>query len=187
MGIGMEKKEIRKLIFQRRKAADLETLKADSDVICRKVMETDAFQRADCIYVYMDYKGEVSTRPLLETSWRMKKKVAAPRVIGPGEMKYFYIHSYDDVAPGYFGIPEPVTQDEAKDETALLIVPGVAFDRNRHRCGYGQGFYDRYLAAHREHPTIAVAFDFQIVEEVPSDRYDIFPQKLITEKEVFSI
>lgn len=182
----MEKKEIRKLIFQRRKAADPKVLESDSGIICRKIIESEVFQNADCIYVYMDYKGEVSTRPLLETSWLMNKKVAAPRVTGPGEMKYFYIDSYDDVAPGYFGIPEPVTQIEAQDETALLIVPGVAFDRDRHRCGYGQGFYDRYLAAHRSHPTIAVAFDFQIVENVPADRYDIFPQKLITEKEVFS-
>ncbi len=181
----MEKKEIRKLIFQRRKSADAEILKANSDVICKKIMESEAFQSAGCIYVYMDYKGEVSMRPLLETSWRMKKKVAAPKVTGPGEMTYYYIQSYDDVAPGYFRIPEPVTQIEAREESALLIVPGVAFDRRLHRCGYGQGFYDRYLAAHREHPTIAVAFDFQIVEEVPAGAYDVLPQVLITEKEVF--
>ena len=57
-------------------------------------------------------------------------------------MRYFYIHSYDDVAPGYFNIPEPDETrnlEEAADETALLLVPGVAFDKNRHRCGYGKG------------------------------------------------
>lgn len=181
----MEKKEIRKLVFKRRKEADPARLAADSAVICQKIMESEAFQKADTIYVYMDCKGEVSTGPLLETSWRMGKKVAAPRVTGQGEMKYYYISSYEDVAPGYYDIPEPVTQEEAHDEKALLIVPGVAFDRKRHRCGYGQGFYDRYLAAHREHTTIAVAFSFQIMEEVPAGPYDIFPQTLITEKEVF--
>lgn len=183
----MDKKEIRKLIFGRRREADAAVLKADSSIICKKVMETEAFQRAACIYVYMDYKGEVSTGPLLETSWKLGKKVAAPRVTGPGEMKYYYISSDDDVAPGYFGIPEPTDSlVEAREEDALLIVPGVAFDRMRHRCGYGQGFYDRYLAKHTKHPTIAVAFDFQIVPQVPAGEYDIFPQMLITEKEVFS-
>lgn len=181
------KKAIRKEIFKRRREADSAALAADSEIICRKIIESPLFQNADSVYVYMDCKGEVSTRPLLETSWKMGKKVAAPRVTGPGEMKYYYIHSYEDVAPGYYDIPEPITGEEANDKNALLIVPGVAFDKNRHRCGYGQGFYDRYLAANREHPTIAVAFDFQIVEEVPADQYDIFPQVLITEKEVFSV
>ncbi len=181
----MEKKEIRKIVFARRRKADPDRLLADSQIICRKVMETEAFQNASAIYVYMDCKGEVSVRPLLETAWRLGKKTAAPRVTGPGQMRYYYISSYTDVAPGYYQIPEPVTEDEAYDETALLIVPGVAFDRQRHRCGYGQGFYDRYLAAHTMHPTIALAFDFQIMEHVPADTYDKLPQMLITEKEVF--
>lgn len=181
----MEKKEIRKLVFARRRAADPAALLADSEIICKKVMETEAFQNASAIYVYMDCKGEVSVRPLLETAWKLGKKTAAPRVTGPGQMRYYYISSYGDVAPGYYQIPEPVTQEEACDETALLIVPGVAFDANRHRCGYGQGFYDRYLAAHTEHPTIALAFDFQIMEQVPANAFDRLPQMLITEKEVF--
>ena len=98
-------------------------------------------------------------------------------------MRYFYIHSYDDVAPGYFNIPEPDETrnlEEAADETALLLVPGVAFDKDRHRCGYGKGFYDRYLSRHTQHATVAMALDFQIVETVPTDVYDICPQMLIT-------
>lgn len=181
----IEKKEIRKEIFKRRREADVAILEENSKVICEKVMESPLFQNADSVYVYMDCKGEVSVRLLLETAWKLGKKTAAPKVTGPGEMKYYYINSYDDVAPGYYDIPEPTTEIEAADENALLIVPGVAFDRKRHRCGYGQGFYDRYLAANRLHPTIAIAFDFQIVDEVPADQYDIFPQVLITEKEEF--
>lgn len=179
----MNKKEIRKVVFQRRKEADPAVMEENSRVICEKIMESPLFQKADSLYVYMDCKGEVSVKTLLEAAWRLGKKTAAPRVTGPGQMKYYYIHSYDDLAPGYYDIPEPVTQEEAKDEQALLIVPGVAFDRNRHRCGYGQGFYDRYLSAHPQHATIAIAFDFQIMDEVPADEHDIFPQVLITEKE----
>lgn len=182
----MEKKEIRKEIFKRRKAADAAVSKENSRIICRKIIETEAFLHASVIYVYMDYNGEVETRELIETAWRMGKRVAAPRVTGPGTMQYYYISSYEDVAPGYFNIPEPVTETEAHDEDALLIVPGVAFDKNRHRCGYGQGFYDRYLGQHTEHTTIAVAFDYQIVEEVPAGKYDIFPQRLMTETEVYA-
>lgn len=177
----MEKKEIRKRVFAARKAADPERLLWDSQTICEKITHLPAFQEADTVFVYMDCKGEVSLKPLLETAWAMGKKTAAPKVTGPGEMKYYYITSYEDVAPGYYGIPEPITEIEALDAQALLIVPGVAFDKNCHRCGYGQGFYDRYLAAHPNHPTIAVAFDFQMEEKIPCDEHDQLPQLLVTE------
>lgn len=182
----MEKKEIRKRVFRRRREAEEAILHENSRIICEKVMQTRDFLDASAIYVYMDCKGEVCVRLLLETAWRLGKRTAAPKVTGPGQMKYYYIESYADVAEGYCDIPEPVTGREAREEDALLIVPGVAFDKNRHRCGYGQGFYDRYLAEHTAHPTIALAFDFQIVDEVPAGRYDILPQKLITEKEVYA-
>ncbi len=181
----MEKKEIRELVFARRKMARPEDLERDSRVICEKVMQTQEFHNASAIYVYMDCKGEVSVRPLLETAWAIGKKTAAPRVVGPGQMRYYYISSYRDLAPGYCKIPEPVTDAEAGEENALLLIPGVAFDRNRNRCGYGQGFYDRYLAAHTGHFTIALAFEFQIMEQVPGGAHDVRPGILVTEKEVY--
>lgn len=175
----MEKKEIRTLIFQKRAHLTEELIRSDSHAICRKIIDSEDFQKAECIYVYMDYNGEVSTRELIDEAWRQKKRVAAPKVTG-ADMVYYYIHSYDDVAPGYFHIPEPITTAQALEENALLIVPGVAFDTACHRCGYGKGFYDRYLNIHKKHRTIAIAFDFQLVGSVPSDAHDILPQMLIT-------
>lgn len=78
----------------------------------------EAFQKADCIYTYMDYNGEVCMRPLIEEAWRLGKKVAAPKVDGE-EMDYYYISSYADVHPGYFHIPEPDAVNPAQDEEAL--------------------------------------------------------------------
>lgn len=158
-----------------------------SGMICERLIQTEVFQNASAVYVYMDCKGEVSTKPLLEAAWRMGKRTAAPLVLGPGRMEYYYIESMEDVAPGYYDIPEPTTGRQAKEEQPLLIVPGVAFDRKLHRCGYGGGFYDRYLAAHPEYPTIAVAFEFQLVDQVPSGEFDIRPQMLITEREILTL
>ena len=64
-----------------------------------------------------------------------------------------------------------------------MIMPGVAFDRKNHRVGYGGGFYDRFLEKHPLIRTVAVAFDFQILDQVPTEPTDIFPQIIITEKE----
>ena len=181
----MEKKEIRKQVFAQRKLLTEEQLQNKSNVICEKIIGMDAFVKAKTIFVYMDCKGEVSTKPLIEAAWKLGKTVAAPRVHGEN-MTYYEIRSYEDVAPGYYDIPEPVTEKAVCDEQALLIVPGVGFDANRHRCGYGKGFYDRYLSAHTEHTTIAVAFEFQMMEEVPADVHDIFPEYLITEERFFA-
>ncbi|MCC8065840.1 MAG: 5-formyltetrahydrofolate cyclo-ligase [Clostridiales bacterium] len=181
----MEKRDIRKMVKERRKELPEAELTRRSQIICDAVCSLPEFQSAGEIYVYMDCKGEVSTKPLIETAWRLGKKVAAPKVEGE-DMTYYYISSYADVADGYFHVPEPNTGKAASGEDALLIVPGVGFDANRNRCGYGKGFYDRYLALHPHHVTVAVAFDFQIVDEIPVRLEDIRPDYLITESGFYS-
>ncbi len=174
------------MVKDRRRDLPEAVLKENSRRICETVMSLEDFQNAAEIFVYMDCKGEVSTRPLIEAAWRLGKKVAAPKVEGE-DMKYYYISSYTDVEDGCFHVPEPVTGRAASDRTserALLIVPGVGFDEKRNRCGYGKGFYDRYLAAHPLHPTVALAFEFQIVDEVLTRPEDIRPKKLVTEARV---
>lgn len=99
-------------------------------------------------------------------------------------MIFYQLDSFEQLEPGYFQIPEPARGEAVEWEDALMIVPGVAFDRARHRVGYGQGFYDRYLSRHTKHPTVAVAFDFQLVPEAPYEETDILPDKLVTEKEI---
>ena len=75
---------------------------------------------------------------------------------------------------GYCGIPEPVADEPvAEDKTALVLMPGMAFDRAGHRIGYGGGFYDKYLSREPEHPTLALCYDFQIVENLPTEEFDI--------------
>ncbi|MDY3251035.1 MAG: 5-formyltetrahydrofolate cyclo-ligase, partial [Candidatus Choladocola sp.] len=102
----MEKKEIRKLVFSKRKELDPSWLEEKSRVICEKIMGMDDYRNAEAVYVYMDCKGEVSTRLLIEDAWKCGKKVAAPRVHGE-EMTYYEITSWDDLENGYYDIPEP--------------------------------------------------------------------------------
>jgi len=175
------------MVKERRRELSGAVLREKSAAICAAVMELPEFQAADEVFVYMDCKGEVSTKPLIEEAWRLGKKVAAPKVEGE-DMSYYYILSYQDVEEGYFHVPEPKMDKPAvgkSAEKALLIVPGVGFDAERNRCGYGKGFYDRYLAAHPEHVTVALAFDFQIVDEVPTRPEDIRPMMLVTESRIF--
>ena len=89
----MEKKDIRKQVFAQRAKTSEAFVQQQSSLIAGKIFALPQFQDASCIYVYMDYNKEASTRPIIEEAWRLGKKVAAPKVFGE-DMRYFYIHSY---------------------------------------------------------------------------------------------
>lgn len=179
------KKEIRNLVFSRRKECSQEEIEERSLAIAEKIFALPQFRDAGCIYAYMDCKGEASTKEILRKAWALGKRTAVPKVSGE-DLIFYYIYSFDDTRPGYFQVPEPVTGKEACEEDAFLIVPGVAFDASCHRCGYGKGFYDKYLSLHTGHRTAAIALDFQIVEEVPSGPHDICPQMVVTPGHIYT-
>jgi 5-formyltetrahydrofolate cyclo-ligase len=151
--------------------------------ITEKVAALPAFRNAKRILAYADYNNEVVTRYLIEKAWQSGKEVAVPKVVGQ-EMIFYKLTDFSQLAPGYYGIPEPCEGECVEWEEALMIMPGVAFDRRNHRVGYGGGFYDRYLEQHPKVERLAVAFSFQIFEEVPTEPTDIMPQILVTEREI---
>ena len=179
------KKVIRKEIFRRRKEADPIAVHKNSEQIWQKLFSLPAFQESDWIYLYIDCKNEVMTDGIIEEAFRLGKKVAAPKVVGE-DMIFYQISHPEDLEPGYFGIREPKTDLPVADgEDGLMIMPGVAFDNLRHRVGYGGGFYDRYLSKHTRHFTAALAFEFQMMSEVPVEPTDISPEIIVTEKEIY--
>lgn len=178
------KKDIRKRIFAARKAcSDIEAAKW-SCMITERVLALPAFKKAEKILVYADYNHEVMTGYLIEEAWKQSKEVAVPKVVGK-DMVFYKLTDFSQLEPGYFGIPEPASGEIVDWEDALMIMPGVAFDKENHRCGYGGGFYDRYLEKHPLVERVAVAFSFQMVPEVPTEPTDICPQILVTEKETY--
>ena len=174
LGENMEKKAIREQIFAARKKMSESERLHNSSLICKRIMEDETFAMAACVYAYMDCKGEVGMEPLLRACWETGKPIAVPKVFGK-ELRFFYINSYEDLASGYFHIPEPIEGLlEAKEERALMIVPGVAFDLDRHRCGYGGGFYDRYLEIHRNIGPSHLHLNFRLWREFLLKRTTFF-------------
>lgn len=182
-----EKKVIRKQIFAARKAVTDSQVDMWSREIAERTAALPEFVHAKRVLAYADYNHEVMTRFLIEAAWNAGKEVAVPKVVGK-DMVFYRFTDFGQLAPGYFGIPEPSGDGEAVEwEDALMIMPGVAFDRQNHRVGYGGGFYDRFLEKHPNILRVAVAFDFQILEEVPTEPTDIFPQVIVTENEILHL
>ena len=89
-------------------------------------------------------------------------------------MKFIYLEDLSKVEKNQMGIPEPVADGPvAEDPTALVLMPGLAFTEKGDRMGYGGGFYDRFLAEEPNHPTLALCYDFQMVDRLPTEEYDI--------------
>lgn len=183
-----KKKALRREIRALRAVHSDEEIHAMSLKVLEQVKALPEYQEAETLFVYVDCKHETETSDLIRQAWADGKKTAVPKVIGEA-MKFFYITSLeDDLEEGYFGIREPYEKnpaDEAADrEGSLMLMPGVAFDEARHRIGYGGGFYDRYLEAHPGLRTAALAFEFQVKAEVPFEKFDILPGRIVTEKRV---
>lgn len=187
------------------------------------VLTRQAYKEAQVILAYASYRSEVDTTALIRQALADKKAVFVPKVSGE-EMEFWQISGLEDLRKGYRGIPEPAEsisfpawavqklhsenisiQDDIDLDTGadkdgaricrgMMWMPGAVFDRQRHRIGYGKGFYDRYLyglenlketlrGSHGQlHMTLtALAYHSQILEEIPYEPHDIRPDMIITE------
>ena len=110
---------------------------------------------------------------MLQQALKDGKRVAVPKVYGE-EMRFIYITDLSRVEKGYAGIPEPIDDGPvAEDPTALVLMPGLAFDKDGHRIGYGGGFYDRFLAQEKDHPTLALCYAFQMLDTLETESFDV--------------
>ena len=110
---------------------------------------------------------------MLEQALKDGKRVAVPKCYGD-EMKFIYLDDLTLVEKGYAGIPEPIADGPTgDDETALVLMPGMAFDAQGHRIGYGGGFYDKFLASEPNHPTLALCYSFQMLPSLETESHDI--------------
>ena len=169
----MNKTELRRVIRAQKRAMTEAQINEKSQALGKLFAESDLYKNAKTIYGYLPYNQEVRTVPMLEQALRDGKRVAVPKCYGD-EMRFIYLDDLSAVEKGYAGIPEPIADEPvAHDKTALVLMPGLAFTTTGQRIGYGGGFYDRFLSAEPDHPTLALCFDFQIQEEIPTEEFDI--------------
>ena len=169
----MDKKELRRQIREKKRQMTPQQIEFASKQLCEMFAATEQYRRAKTVYGYLPYNQEVRTVGLLEQALRDGKRVAVPKIYGE-EMKFIYLDDLSKVEKNSYGIPEPVSDAPvADDSTALVLMPGLAFTKKGDRMGYGGGFYDKFLSSEPDHPTVALCYDFQIVEQIPTDDYDI--------------
>lgn len=152
-----------------------------TESITARVVQSDWFREATDIFCYMNIGSEVGTLGIIEEAWRLGKDVWLPKVSGT-DMEFYLIRSVTELCKGTFGVMEPTGESEKAEGTdGLMIVPGIAFDRELHRIGYGKGYYDRYISRHPELITMGISFNVQLLEKIPAEEQDQKLDILITE------
>jgi len=163
-------KEIRKNIKDK---------EAQDDIIFNKVINLEEYKQSDLILTYVSLKDEVDTIKLIKHSLEIGKKVAVPKCEGDN-IVFYYINSLEDLEEGKFDILEPKANKLVNDfDNSICIIPGLAFDKQNNRIGYGRGFYDRFLQKYKG-IKIGLTYKECICDKIDADENDIKMDIIIT-------
>lgn len=182
----IDKKTIREEMLSKRKKLTEEEVRRYSETIIQELAESSFYKECRNLCIYQAFRNEVSCDTIMPLALSDGKRVYTPITDKIGTSIAFYqITEYTKWQQGTYGIMEPVItpDDQPLQESALILMPGLAFDKYKHRLGYGGGYYDRYLAKHQENVTAALCYSFQITNvELPYEEHDILPDYIVTEK-----
>ncbi len=181
----MTKQELRGEYKRRRSAIPPEGKIKLDELIRRRILETEEFQRAETVLLYAPVKGEIDLLPLATACRRLGKEVGFPVSMADGNLIFRSPAAGERLTTGAYGIPEPAptAKPSTINEKTLCILPGLSFDANGNRLGYGKGFYDRFLA---DFPgvTLGAVYEKLMCDSIPAEAHDRPADLIVTEKSV---
>ena len=182
----MEKKQVRNDVQQQLKKMSYSTYRERSLHLAQKLLQEPAIQSATTVAITISNQPEVDTTFIIEQLWKMNKQVAVPKCTPMNHsMQFYIIETFAQTERSFKDILEPIpelTELVNKERIDVIVVPGVVFDRDGYRIGFGGGYYDRYLPGFNG-TLISLAFDEQLLNEVPRESHDHPVHILITEAE----
>ncbi|MGO1372290.1 MAG: 5-formyltetrahydrofolate cyclo-ligase [Senegalia sp. (in: firmicutes)] len=180
-----EKKQLRKKILNERKKLSKEEVNTLSEKIISYLIKMEEFKNSKTIMTYLSFKEEVNTFKLIEKMMDLEKNVLTTytdknkNIIVPCKLKDLD-ESLDENPFGYLEPKEDLIEEVDPGQIDLIITPGLAFDKKGNRIGYGGGYYDKLLARAPQAIKIALSYDFQILSKVPSGKFDIPVDYIVT-------
>ena len=177
----MNKSQIRKKILKARKQNNFKNLNISFEKISKILKKTKTIGKT--IGGYYPYNYEIDTIEILKIFEKKKYNISLPKIKKNSQMNFFYWSTKDPLIINDYGIPEPISKKVVYPN--ILLVPLVAFDKHLNRIGYGGGFYDRYIKKIKKNKkvvTIGIAYSFQKVKEIKTNKLDIKLDFVVTEK-----
>ena len=158
---------------------------ARSSEITTRLLSLVELERASTVLVFASIRNEVRTQRCMHAAWAAGKHVALPRVI-EGELRLYAVAAETELVEGAFGVPEPPADAPRVEpgDVGFALVPALAVDPRGYRIGYGGGYYDKLIPQLRNACTCAVAYDFQLISEVPELPHDVPVDLVVTDERV---
>lgn len=184
------KQEIRKIILAKRDLLTAQEITQKSLEIKKRLFNLLEFKEAKWISFYLSFRNEVKTYEMVKEALMLDKQVVVPVVEEKRILSLSELRDFDnELERGKFGILEPKVECKRKvnlEKVELVIVPGVVFDAKGNRIGYGGGYYDNLLPKMKEGLFIGLAYELQIVPQIPTKEGDIPVHKIITENRIIT-
>jgi len=181
----ISKNELRKQYRKKRNLLSETQRHTESERVCGKLLDSEQYRNADVVFCYVSYGSEFETSSLIEAAFLDNKIVAVPKMIG-NEMIFCRVYPDSEYQPNCFGIMEPVDAVEVHPQdfiSVLMVLPGLCFDEQNGRIGYGGGFYDRYIAKYKlnaKFSIVALALSCQYYSgNIPMEVHDVRPDLVI--------
>lgn len=181
--------------MKKQKRAELKRLREaleNKELLSEKITETflssELYKNADTLLLYYSVGSEASTNDIFTSALNDGKRVAFPLCTDTdGLMRFYYIIDESQLVSGMYGIKEPIKGCEEYhfSHSGVCIVPGLSFDREGYRIGYGKGYYDRFLSQFTG-TSIGLCFEALLSESLPKDAYDKKVNYLITDKKIYN-
>lgn len=178
------KNQLKQSIIEQRNSLTKKEILEKSNQIGENLFNLEIFKNSKTVMLFVSFNSEVYTHDMIRYSLK-NKTVIIPKVLHH-EIEPSVIIDFDNLIPsGKFGILEPIEiMKIAYKNIDLVLVPGIGFDKEGHRVGYGSGYYDKFLKKVPKAIKIGLAFDFQIVDKVPREEHDVPVDLVVTDKEV---
>ena len=178
------KSKLKDLTLRKRNSLSNDEILEKSDLIRKNLFNLQEYKKSETAMFFVSFGSEVNTHEMVKESLKTKT-IVVPKVMH-NEIEPSVIIDFDNLVPsGKFGILEPIEAMKiAYKNIDIVLAPGIAFDKEGHRIGYGFGYYDKFLSKVPKAVKIGLCFDFQVVEKVPKEEHDVPVDLIVTEKRV---
>ncbi len=185
--VSRQKSETRKILKSARASIPEATRMDAANSITEQILRLDEIRDARAIFIYISYASEVHTHALIKALLNAGKTLAVPKIVNSDYMQAETFSSWEDLVPGELGILTPTDSTPCNGPFDVAITPGLGFTLSGHRMGFGRGYYDKWFAQNKVRHKIALAFEVQLVDEMPVEDTDVPMEKIVTEKRVIVV
>ncbi|MFQ5658940.1 MAG: 5-formyltetrahydrofolate cyclo-ligase [Gammaproteobacteria bacterium] len=182
-----QKAELRNRLKRVRQTVMGETRQRLDQAIRKKLLALSPVSAARSLFCFLSSGTEVDSHGIVETLLQQGKQLAVPKIIDSRTMIAVAFTSWEELAPGQLGILTPNSSEPVQGQIDVCITPGLGFSPCGQRLGFGRGYYDTWFAENPVACKIGIAYECQLIGDLPADETDIAMDILVTEQRVLEI